>query len=256
LKRALKIGIGVASLALLFLPVVAAAQRPFFATFRATPVEPSHLTIESHIAFDQQSDDHRATGLSLGVRYGLLYETEVSAHLPYLYAERNGKSDHHLGDLLLGAKFRLIRGRAANPLSVATLITVKVPSAGEQRLLGTTGEADIGLFAIASKTFAPISAHANLGYVFNGNPPGSEKKDQFHYALAVEYPADLFFTLFGELLGSVQVGHSLTAGPWSLGAGTSYAIDETRTIDGSVAAGLTDDAPEFSLRVGMTWALP
>ena len=243
-------------LVLLFLPVVAGAERPFVATFRATPVEPSRLAIETHFAFDRQNDDHHATGISFGVRYGLLYETEVSAHLPYLYAEQNGESDHHLGDLLLGAKFRLVRGRAANPLSVATRITVKVPSAGEQRLLGTTGEADIGLFAIASKTFAPISAHANLGYVFNGNPPGSEKKDQFHYALAVEYPAEPSFTLFSELLGNVQVGDSLTTGPWSLGAGASYAMDETRAIDGSVAAGLTDDAPEFSLRFGMTWALP
>ena len=245
-----------AGLAFLFLPSVAGAERPFVATERATPVEPSRLFVEGHFAFDQQNEDRYFSGLTAGIRYGLLYETEVSAHLPYLYAEANGESDHHLGDLLLGAKFRLIRGRAANPLSVATRITLKVPSAGEQSLLGATGEADIGLFAIASKTFAPISAHANLGYVFNGNPVGSEKKDQFHYALAVEYPAETFFTLFGELLGNVQVGDSLTTGPWSLGAGASYAMDETTKIDGSVAVGLTDDAPEFSVRVGMTYALP
>ncbi len=256
MKWVLKIGLGLVGVVLLFLPVVAGAERPFMATERATPVEPSRLAIETHFALDQQNDDHHATGLSVGVRYGLLYETEVSAHIPYLYAERGSESDHHLGDLLLGAKFRLIRGRVANPLSIATSITVKVPSAGEQPLLGATGEADISLFAIASKTFAPISAHANLGYVFNGNPVGSEKKDQFHYALAVEYPAETFFTLFGELLGNVQVGNSLTTGPWSLGAGASYAIDEARRIDGSVSVGLTDDAPEFSVRVGMTYALP
>ena len=256
MKWVLKIAIRMAVTGAWFLPDMVWAERPFLATERATPVAPLHRALESHFAFDQQDEHRRSTALSLGIRYGLLYETEVSAHLPYLYAEQYRKSDHHLGDLLLGAKFRLIRGRVANPLSVATRITLNVPLAGERTLLRTTGEADIGLFAIASKTFSPISTHANLGYVFSGNPPTSGKKDQIYYALAVEYPTETFFTFFSELLGNVQVGHSWRAGPFRLGAGASYRTSETQTIDGSLSVGLTEDAPDLSVRLGMTYALP
>jgi hypothetical protein len=233
------------------------AQRPFWVTEQAVPVEKGRYLIQSGLSLDRHSARRQITTLGLDVRHAPLYDLEVGIQVPYLFAEEGGSHENQVGDLLLRTKVRFLRGRAANPLSIAGQILVKIPSAGRDDLLKTTGEADVGLFGLASKVFDSLNAHVNLGYVFVGNPAGGEKADELRYALGLEVNTlnpDFFW--IGELVGSAQVGSPTSNGPWSVMGGIRYQAEDAVTLDASAAFGITREAPDFSVNLGVTYAIP
>lgn len=240
---------------LLALPAL--AQRPFLATEQAVPVDKGRYGIQSGASLERHSASRQITTLALDVRHGALYDLEVGIQAPYLFAEEGEAHESQAGDLLLRTKVLFLRGREANPLSIAGQIVVKIPSAGRDDILKTTGEADVGLFGLASKAFDLLNAHVNVGYVFVGNPAGGEKADELRYALGLEMKtADPFFSWIGELFGSAQVGSPTSNGPWSLMGGINYQAEDAVTLDASAAFGVTREAPDFTVNLGMTYALP
>ncbi len=240
---------------LFFLPGTASADRPFATTDRAEPVGERQAHIEAALSFERYKNDRRVTELLPGIRYGLLHDLEVGLRFNYRDAERDLAHDRRLGDALLWGKAHLIHERAASPLSVAAKVSAKIPIADREEVLGTTGDPDVGLFAIVSKTFSRVSSHINFGYLFDGATISGKKRDQIVYNLALEYRAEETGSFFCELLGNVEVGNALATGPWSLGGGARYWLNPRLAIDGSAAFGLTDDAPEAGLRFGMSYAL-
>ncbi len=247
----------VAIMALCLFALPALAQRPFLVTEQALPVDKGRYLIQSGISLDRHSANRQITTLGLDVRQSPLYDLEVGLQVPYLFAEEGGSHENQVGDLLLRTKVRFLHGRAANPLSIAGQILVKIPSAGRDDLLKTTGEADVGLFGLASKAFDVLNAHVNLGYIFVGNPAGGEKADELRYALGLEVKTpDPFLFWIGELIGSAQVGSPTSNGPWSVMGGVRYQAEDTVALDASAAFGITREAPDFSVNLGVTYAMP
>jgi hypothetical protein len=235
----------------------ALAQRPFLVTEQALPVDKGRYLIQSGISLDRHSTSRQITTLELDVRHSPLYDLEVGIQVPYLFAEEGDSHENQMGDLPLRTKVRFLRGRAANPLSIAGQILIKIPSAGRDDFLKTTGEADVGLFGLASKVFDSLNAHVNLGYVFVGNPAGGEKADELRYALGLEVKTlNPFFFWIGELIGSAQVGSPTSNGPWSVMGGIRYQAEDAVTLDASAAVGITREAPDFSVSLGMVYVIP
>lgn len=241
----------------LFLPCVtntASAERPFLLTERAVPVERGNYRLETGLVLNRLSSDTRNANLSIDLRYGLIQNLELDLLLPYLFREEDGEHENQIGDILLRAKVRFLKGREANPLSISGQLFIKLPSAGRDRFFGTTGEPDIGIVAIASKEFTPVTAHINFGYIFIGNPPLGDLPDQILYALGLELQTNAeLLALIGEISGSTEIGNSASRGILNLLGGFNYKFERTVSVDASVGFGLTDDSPDYLVNFGFTY---
>lgn len=236
-------------------PGLVSAERPFSVTERAIPVERGSFRLEAGLSLDRISPNAKGTTLSADLRYGLISNLELDAKLPYLFLERGNEHENRAGDILLRTKIRFLKGREANPLSIAGAMLIKLPSAGHHEFFDTTGEADVGLLAIASKEFASVTAHINFGYIFIGNPPFKSRPDQLRYALGLEFKTDAEPTrMIGEVSGSTDVGSNASNGLLSALVGISYEADQDVVIDTSVGAGLTHGAPDYTWNLGFTYA--
>ncbi len=246
------------AIALLSFSSVAWADHPFTIARSAIPIKHNGYRIETGLQIDNLPKGRQAHAFSLSFLYGLIHNMEIGAHLPYLYAKDGAVSHDQLGDITLLAKVRFLKGRDAAPISLASLIDVKLPSASRDIVIDTTGEADVRLGLVASKAIYPYYTHLNISHTFIGNPPKQERSDRQDYSLTVEYETTRpGFIVMGRLLGSEsRVSHEHTSDEahgeqWSVATGASYQLRESIVVDGSAAIGLSHHAPDssFNLRV-------
>ncbi len=232
------------------------AERPFIETETAIPTDRGRYLLESGLIFNRVAADQKQTIFNLGIRYGLIHNLEFNLEIPYIFVSNQGNSKNRPGDLLLKTKVRFLKGRAANPLSVAGQMILKFPTAGRKAEFNTTGVVDVGFRAIASKTFSPLTAHINLGYYFIGNPPGQDLPDQVRYALglAVEVP-DTPLKILGELFGRSNVGSGTSGDPMTAMGGFSIQPTDAFIIDVLAGFGLTKDAPDYIISSGISYIL-
>jgi len=241
---------------LMSLPRLGFAERPFLETETAIPTDRGLYRLESGLVFQRIAVNQKQSTFNLGLRYGLIHNLEFNLNLPYLFVSDNGNSKNRPGDLLLKTKIRFLKGRAANPLSVAGQMVLKFPTAGESDFYHTTGVVDLGFIAIASKTFSPLTAHINLGYYFIGNPPGQDLPDQVRYALglSLEMP-DTPLKIIGELFGRSGIGSGTSGDPMTAMSGFSIQPLRGLIIDISAGFGLTKDAPDYLISAGISYLL-
>jgi len=199
---------------------------------------------------------------------GLINNLDFSVDVPYLFRnEKDAKDEDGLGDLTLKAKVRFIKGREATPVSIAGQLAVKFPSCDRHKGLSPecTGEPDVGIRAIASKEFFPVTIHLNLGYVFVGNPPNSRLDDFITYSLAFDYltVSDRFHVL-GELAGegnrypktskvSTLLSAKTSADPLSALMGLLYDLDLNMVLSLAGNVGLTQASPDYGLSAGFRY---
>lgn len=238
-----------------FNPGFALGERPFIVTERAVPIEQGAFRLETGLRWDHISSSTEATTLSADLRYGLIPNLELDVEIPYEFLNSGSEHDNRFGDVLLRTKIRFLKGREANPLSVAGEILIKLPTAGRHPFFGTTGEADVGFIAIASKEFALTTAHINFGYILIGNPPFENRQDELRYALGLEFKTRAEpIKIIAELAGSTEVGSRVSQGLLSLLGGVSYEIDKNFMIDASIGLGLTSDTPDYTFNLGASFS--
>ncbi len=241
-------------LSFLSLPSVASAERPFLVTETAIPVERGIYRLETGVVFDRFSSNSHDTDLAIDIRYGLIQNLELDLVVPYLFREAGGERDNQFGDVLFRAKVRFIKGREANPLSIAGQLIIKLPTAGRDRFFGTSGEPDVGFIAIASKEFTPVTAHVNLGYIFIGNPPFGNEPNQIRYSLGLELQTNVEpLLLMAEMAGSADIGDQVRNGILDLLGGIEYRVNQIARFDGSVGFGLTNNSPDYLFNIGFTY---
>ncbi len=239
----------------IFLPVYAFAQRPFLVTESAVPIDRGAYRLETGVVANRYAPGSRGMTFNTSLRYGLIQNLEIDFELPYLFFEDKGRHVDHVGDILLKTKVRFLKGRVANPLSLAGMLVIKFPSAGKKDIFlpEATGEADVGLWAVATKEFDLTTAHINFGYILIGNPAFDDRADQIQYSLGLEHGYwDSNSVLFGELSGSSDNDDSpndtLVAA-----VGFSYEVDLDLFLDASAGLGLTNDSPDYVFSGGLTY---
>ncbi|MFQ5949694.1 MAG: transporter [Nitrospiria bacterium] len=245
----------------LFSPLaVTFAQRPFLLTESAVPVEKGSYRFEAGFTRHRFGSGIRGTTLTVSLRYGLIQNLEIDLEVPYLFfKKRGGNTEDQFGDILLKTKVRFLKGRVANPLSIAGILEIKFPSADREPNFRpeTTGEADVGLWGIASKEFMQATAHINFGYILVGNPAFGNKPDQIRYAIGLENELwEGSTTLFGELSGTNDVGSDAPSNDTLVVVGGfSYHADLDLDLDASAGFGLTDDSADYVISAGLTYFL-
>jgi hypothetical protein len=228
-------------------PAVAFAGRPLDTEDTGT-LEPGRAELEVSGDVIRNPDD--TTWFTKGVlSLGLLPGFEARLESLLLFVEPDGQSvNGGLGDSVFGMKYRLVDEAPALPAVLAAL-AVRLPTGDDERGLGDE-EVDVGLLAVVSKAFGPVSLTLNGGHTFvTREGDGSF----WTVAGAVEYRATTAWSVMGEVVSGF--GDSAVDDVVILRAGTVYAISERVRVDTAVGVGATRDSPVVIFTVGVTVAL-
>jgi outer membrane protein OmpA-like peptidoglycan-associated protein len=108
------------------------------------------------------------------------------------------------GDIKLGAKYQFLNGWGSshNAGGLAVRGYVKLPTADDQKGLGT-GKASFGADLIASVSPGNVvDLHASLGYQINSDPDDVDIGNAFKWAIGAGIPCCRIFQLQAELMGT------------------------------------------------------
>jgi hypothetical protein len=106
-----------------------------------------------------------------------------------------------VGDVRLGAKLNLLDDDRGEPVGVALRAFVKLPTADEEKGLGT-GKLSTGADLVLSRSVAHVAKiHASAGFVANADPDGVDLGNAFRYGAGVAIGPS-WFQLQAELLGA------------------------------------------------------
>jgi|SRR5512134_835710 hypothetical protein len=211
-------------------------------------VEPGKAELEISGDFARNPEDR--TWLAKGVLgLGVVPRLEIRIEAMLLSLEPDeGRGRGGIGDSLVGLKYRLLDELDAIP-AVLGALTVRLPTGDEGRGLGAE-EVDVGLLAVASKTFGPVTLTGNGGYTFVTR---DRELEFWTLSAAVEYRATAAWSLLGEIVSTLP-GHR---GPETavLRVGTTYAVHPRVKLDVGVGFGVTRQSPDALVTFGVTISL-
>jgi len=232
------------------------AGRPL-ATDDADPADPGQVEIEAGVAYEKDSG-FQHWHLPVGMAYGLADHLELGAGFGGQFerrteiinesTEQEWVDEESFGDLVVGAKWQAVE---SCPLGArhALAPSVKFPTADDGKDMGS-GETDFDLTWMISRNLGDkAGAHVNLGYSWIGGPD----EDVLHYGLALDYQlADAL-----QWVGEAFAEQELTSGSDTVAqfsTGLRWVPVDGVTADAAVGSKLTDDAPDFTSTLGLTWA--
>ena len=241
------------------LVVVPSAQalRPYLSTENAIPISRGKSRVEIGFFNERLDSNNSGYGLIGELTYGLINNMDFEVEVPYRFLiQDNADNEDGLADVKLKTKIRFVRGREANPLSIAGQFILKLPSCNDDKKLSIecTGEVDVGGVAIASKEFFPVAVHLNLGYFLIGNPPRGELDDILKYSLAFDFQTPYEpVRILSELAGETHREPKADSDYLSLLLGLIYSVDLEKFVDLALSIGLTKQAPDYILTFGYTY---
>jgi hypothetical protein len=225
-----------------FAPSAASAARPLDTEDTGT-TEPGTFELElggEYLGADGADAWIGSVVLSFGVLANLEVRVESGA---LLLDDASGGPRGGLTDTLIGVKYRLLDETSAWP-AVLLASAVRFPTAGEG-----LGDDDVDVVALVGigKTFGPLTVTANAAYRF---ALGDRDLDIWTLSASLELAATERLTLVAELFhaeGVDRFGRAVL-----VRGGVVYALTDSLRLDAAVAAGLTSEAPDLSLRLGLT----
>jgi outer membrane protein OmpA-like peptidoglycan-associated protein len=111
-----------------------------------------------------------------------------------------------VGDLKIGAKYGFLNDYRGDAVGLAVRGFVKIPTADEDKGLGT-GKVSWGGDLVISKSLAEkADIHASVGFVQNGDPDGVEIGNAFRWSVGLNLPACTWFQVQAELMKTNYTG--------------------------------------------------
>jgi hypothetical protein len=170
-----------------------------------------------------------------------------NAAATYLNLETDGLDQQSgMGDVVLEAG-AIYRPRESSLILFPSL-SLKLPTADENDGLGS-GEMDIGAFLDAHKNCGGIVCTAGLGYIFIGEPAGTD----FNNVLRLSIGGFKAFQQAG-LSAYLQYDSAMLDGatdPVKLGVDWFYLLNLKYAVYINSAAGLNSAAPDYGIRAGI-----
>jgi outer membrane protein OmpA-like peptidoglycan-associated protein len=142
------------------------------------------------------------------------------------------------GDVKLGAKFKFLDDYTHNdPVGLALKGMVKLPTADEQKGLGT-GKASFDIDLILSKSLNRMAdLHGSIGYEVNSDPSGVDIGNALKWGVGLNIPACRWLQLHAEVTGKKY---------------SSASFPQTDPVDLFVGPALWIK-PGFFIRPGFSW---
>ncbi|MDH5528000.1 MAG: transporter [Nitrospirota bacterium] len=237
------------------------ATRPFFVTESAVSLPPGGVRVEMGLSQENWKGT-RAYEVRTEVSYSLYANLDLEVEAPYrvlggfIPATTTSAFADGVGDIWVKAKANFVKERAADPLTVSGLLGIKFPVG--DKATGTE-EVDVLLLAMASKTYAGVTAHGNLSYTFVGDgPAGMQLDDVPGLSLGLEFGARSNVTAVFE--AAWEAGRVPGQGTRSeLGGGMVMRLDDNLRVDLTLRKGLGETSypygggPDFAVNLGMTY---
>lgn len=180
---------------------------------------------------------------------GTLAAAAGSAKGPGSSPLSSATTDSGLGDIILRGRYYLIEEGDVAPL-VALIGRIKLPTADADRGLGT-GEFDEGAGVELTKTLTDRwLAYLDGGYNVIGDAPGAKFNNQWWYAVGLGHDVtdnlhmSLYYEEYRALVSAVSNARDLLAL-------TTYVVDDTVHLTGSLLVGLSNGAPSYGMGVGV-----
>jgi Putative MetA-pathway of phenol degradation len=181
------------------------------------------------------------------IRFGMAPRTEVSFGLsPIRGIEEDGEREFGIGDVELAARYRFFTSYQG---AAALEGFVKLPTADEDKGLGT-GVTDAGITFLASRSWGPNLWNFNLGGEFAGVPDATSNEARWTTVLTWSRPFHERWTVLGEL--ALQILPAADVEDITTDWGVRYRINPSFVLDAAVYVGLSDDAPDYQVLVGLT----
>lgn len=245
-----------AIVSLLVLPLLAACAVHAEPATAATPQRPTVSANTKTTATDTVEleagvsvDPSDTFDSPLRLKYGLGPRTEFAVRFsPLVYLSRPGDDGNGIGDLFLGTKHRIVEQDGDWPSLAFGLIT-KLPAASTVEGIGS-GEIDFFAEGIASADYDDVSLTAYYKFGALGAPRARGVDGQHTGALAASVPLGGDFGAFGEVAGVFDDERRQDAVFTTLGVTHQPLVN--LVLDGGVVVGLSDDAPDLAVIVGMT----
>lgn len=229
-----------------FSPAVVHAQQDLVTdrpdqTESAVTVEPGSVQVETGILFtqDKQGGETLEVTEALGtlVRIGLREALELRIGFDGLIST---SSHDGFGDASIGAKLVLAGETEVRP-QVALLLETSLPVGDDEF---TTDEATPSARLALSKDLSD-----SLGLGFNVGAEFPESDEVFFYTLAAGVGLDDVNSVFFEVFGDSESSHSFDAG-WT------YLARPNLQFDLAAGVGITDEAPDWFVGIGLSVRLP
>jgi hypothetical protein len=232
------------------------AGRPLV-TDDADPVERGRVEVEFGIELETSTQSYTLTA-PFAFGFGLTDWLEVSIKPSVLYVDDQDAAPRRVagaGDLVLEAKARL--PFTPFDLDLALVPSLKIPTADEDRGLGT-GKVDGGALFVITKEFTETrKLHFNVGYTVTGKTPEARLQDVLFIGLAgettipglaeerLQFVAEVFGTTKEEEEGRGDIQGRL---------GVRYLAVEDLVLDAAIGRSFTSRPQvEFFATVGLTW---
>lgn len=211
-------------------------------------VEPGKAELELSADYANNPEDN-TWGLKGVLSFGVLPRLEARVESALLLVEPDDqRSRAGIGDSLFGIKYRLLDEAETLP-AVLGAFTLRLPTGDEERGLGDE-DVDVGLLAVVSKAFGPLTLTWNGGYTFVTR---DSDLDFWTFAGSIEYRVTKALVLVAEAVGTVGVESEPDT--VVLRVGGVYAINDRVRLDGAVGFGANRASPDVVVTVGVTIAL-
>jgi hypothetical protein len=227
------------------------AGRPL-STDDAGIVPCGHLESETGIEFLKQPNNDKETAIALALTTGFFIDkADIGIEIPYLWTEpENNTNQNGFGDLAARIKLRIFDETLYIP-SFAITAGIK-PETGESSKGLGSGKVDYPINVIITKELKGFSLYANAGYNFVGDIAEEREYDLINLSLAAEYSLSEKIKLAAEMVVEIFTDNIDENEPCDLLFGGTYELPNGATIDGGIAAGLTDGSPDYRFTFGIT----
>jgi hypothetical protein len=222
----------------------ATPQRPTFANDTNTTAAHT-FELEAGVVVDpSDSFDSPIT-----LKHGLAPRTDVSLGFsPLVYLARPGEDGNGNGDLVVGAKHRLLDQSEGWP-AFGVEIATKLPTASEVEGIGS-GEIDFFAALIATGTYGDVGLTGYYRFGALGAPGAAGVDGQHAGALAASLGVAERTSAFAEIAGIFDDERKQDSVFTTLGV--EHALKPSLVLDGGIVVGVSDDAPDFGVVIGVT----
>jgi Putative MetA-pathway of phenol degradation len=244
------------TVALLIVTIQVEAGRPLV-TDDADTVEPGRVEVEAGLELETSTQSYTLTA-PFAFGFGLTDWLEVAIKPSMLYVDDQDASPRRVagaGDLVLEAKARL--PFTPFDLDLSIVPSLKIPTADEDRGLGT-GEVDGGALLVITKELTETQKlHFNIGYTITGKSAEVRLQDVLFIGLAGETTvpgvAEDRLQLVAEVFGTTKEEED-GRGDIQGRLGMRYLAIEDLALDAAIGRSFTSRPQvEFFATVGLTW---
>jgi hypothetical protein len=213
-------------------------------------VEEGLLQVEVGVQHVRMGSQHSA-GTPVTFRVGLFEWLEARVGTDgFLHQSDNGSNVSGAGNVQLGAKLRLFADPGGVPV-LSILPTINLPVASASKGLGS-GDLDATLVVLTGTDMGRTS-HLDVNYGVGAIGAGLGRPHFFQQLVSASFSHSLTEQLSPYIEGFWFSRQDPDGGPVvSVDAGFIQAFAARFAIDGGIAVGLTNAAPDFSVFTGLS----